>query len=427
MFRRSRRDLARWFTFLTGSILVAFAIAVYYREVASELATVDRSLYQRTRVMATNVRYRFQEGEWQLDLENVPLLGDQTVPLNSSLVYARWYDDEGQLVQFFGVPTADRLLHEPGFQTVEILQDNNLLMFERLRQLTMPIYRGGALLGYLQVATPLTTVEVKLNEFRMFVALAVPISVGLISWSSWLLGGVAMLPIRQTHQQLERFTADASHELRAPLTAILNNAQVGLMADAAEQQWRLQNVAALAESMSSLVSSLLLLARYPGTFLSESLKCVDLTPLLQELTDEFAAQSIAQSLHLTHHLPAEPVMVNAEPYLLRQAIACLLNNACNYTPAGGEVQLRLTVTGHRAIIQVEDNGVGIPAEDLPHLFERFYRVDKERSRQTGGFGLGLAIAQQVVAAHRGKLSVESILGTGSTFQIELPLTFNLEA
>jgi signal transduction histidine kinase len=115
------------------------------------------------------------------------------------------------------------------------------------------------------------------------------------------------------------------------------------------------------------------------------------------------------------------VIVLGDVGLLRQAVVNLLDNACKYSPAGGQVQLRLFTQSHWAVIEVLDNGIGIPEADLPHIFERFYRVDKKRSRKTGGYGLGLSIVQQIVSAHGGHISVKSVVEKGSTFQIILPL------
>jgi two-component system, OmpR family, manganese sensing sensor histidine kinase len=132
-------------------------------------------------------------------------------------------------------------------------------------------------------------------------------------------------------------------------------------------------------------------------------------------------QAAEKQLSLKSDLPKQPVETQAESDLLRQAVGNLLSNACKYTPAGGSVQLRLFTQSRWAVIQVSDSGIGIPPADLPHIFERFYRVDTKRTRQRGGFGLGLAIAKQLIEAHGGQISVTSVVGQGSKFQIELTL------
>ena len=239
-----------------------------------------------------------------------------------------------------------------------------------------------------------------------------------------MLGGVAMKPTKRSYEQLQRFTADASHELRAPVAAILSNAQVGLLApeDNSElPRQRLENIVDISKSMSALISNLLFLARHEGRLNPKDLRSVEIVAMLTHLSDEYQLIAEENRLSIITELPSEEITLLADPDLLQQAIKNLLDNACKYTPPQGTVKLKLFTQLRRISIQVIDSGVGIPPEDLPSIFERFYRVDSSRTRSSGGFGLGLAIAQQIVKAHGGEITVASKVEEGTTFQICLPL------
>jgi signal transduction histidine kinase len=424
MFHRSRSNLALWFTLTMGSILVVFAGVLYYRAVLDELDNLDRLLHKKSKLMTVNAKYDLRQK--QLDLDNVPLLGSNVPPQGTEFVYARWYDTKGQLVQFFGKTPEAQVTVTPGFHTLKTTFDSSkrAVTVIWLRQLTLPVYQDNLLIGYLQVATPLTSVQNNLAQLRLVLLLTVPATLGGIGLAGWCLGGIAMQPIRDSYDQLQRFTSDASHELRSPLSAMISYAQYGLLSksnDIEAQRQRFGKIFNVAKSMNTLVNNLLFLARHAGRLPPEFLQEVDFKSELLQIADEYATQEAAKHLNLTYALPNANVIVLGDTNLLRQAVVNLLDNACKYTPAGGQVQLRLFTQSNWAVIEVTDNGIGIPEADLPHIFERFYRVDKKRSRKTGGYGLGLSIVQQIVSAHGGHISVKSVVDKGSTFQIILPL------
>ena len=224
--------------------------------------------------------------------------------------------------------------------------------------------------------------------------------------------------LEEAFQAQRRFLADASHELRTPITAILGH--VGYLkrrTNPSEQQVEsLEVIARESERMRKLVGDLLELAESEAGWRFEP-RPVPLRPVLVEVAEEF---SPAFSGEIRLELPEEEVWVLSDPDRLHQVFANLVSNAIK---AGAKtITLRVRTPGSRAIVQVADDGPGIPKEHLPHLFERFYRVDKARDREKGGSGLGLAIVKAIVEASGGEVWVESEPGRGTTFSVALPRT-----
>jgi heavy metal sensor kinase len=223
--------------------------------------------------------------------------------------------------------------------------------------------------------------------------------------------------------RMKQFTADASHELRAPVALIRTTAEVTLQNERAAAEYReaLREILEESERTSQVVDSLMLLARTDSAKEFLELVPIDAREVLQGAIEQ--GEKLARSHRLTFaaNLRESPGPIHADPDALRRALLILIDNAVKYTPEGGKIEVSLERRDGFTIAAVSDSGIGIAREDIPHIFDRFWRADKARSREQGGAGLGLSIAKWIVDTHGGRIDVESELGKGSTFRLRLPL------
>ena len=229
--------------------------------------------------------------------------------------------------------------------------------------------------------------------------------------------------LEEAYRLQQRFVADAAHELRAPLTAILGNLDILSRTPNMPPQERAEAVAyadAEARRLSRIVGELLTLARADAGQTLER-RSVEFDRVLLDALSEVRPLSVGQRLELGQF---EPAMVQGDPDRLKQLAVNLLDNALKYTPADASISVDLQCSGDEAVMTVRDAGIGISAEDLPHVFERFYRADPARSRDPGGTGLGLAIVKWIVDQHEGDISIDSVARRGTTVTVRLPLFAN---
>lgn len=222
------------------------------------------------------------------------------------------------------------------------------------------------------------------------------------------------------------FIADMSHELRTPLTVVRANAEVALGLDrTCVHTELLEEISKEAEHMTHLVEDLLFLARSDAGAAPLAQELVNIRSFLTELAERSSVLARGRGATVQLDLAGEG-LVRIDRERIAQAVLILVDNAVKYSPADKTITLRSALHGAEVVIEVEDEGPGIPEQDLPLVFERFYRVDKARTRKQGGVGLGLAIAKSIVTAHGGRIEAESVLNKGTKMRYYLPLVTTLQ-
>ncbi len=223
----------------------------------------------------------------------------------------------------------------------------------------------------------------------------------------------------QAFRQQSRFVADAAHELRTPLAVMRTNieiVQIDQQATLADYQETVTVLEEMLDRLEQLVNSLLLLARQEYEMVEDD---VPLLSLLEELVADLAPLAEKQQVALRLYGDGEPV-ARGDSVLLARAFSNLIENGIRYNRPGGFVEIRVGEISNQAVVSISDNGLGISADQQTQIFDRFYRIDSSRSRQQGGAGLGLSIVAHIVQLHNGRITIQSLPGTGSTFTLYLP-------
>jgi two-component system, OmpR family, heavy metal sensor histidine kinase CusS len=333
------------------------------------------------------------------------------------------------------------------------------------RVLTNEVHAGGAAY-FIQVATPMHEVFEALEDYRWLLFLLSPALLIIASIGGYWMSRKALLPVDeisqaaqnithrnissrlsvpQSHDELQRlsetlngmldrleaafrriiqFTADASHELRTPVTLMRTTAELALRKPRTEAGYReaLLQILKELERTSVLIEELMLLARADSGIQMLNIETLDLSEKLRDACNEGRTLAEAKQIDFRSEMPNSPVLVEGDSRALHRLFLILIDNGVKYTAERGQVIVSLKTYDGFAVTEVHDTGLGIAEADLPHIFERFYRADKARSRDSGGAGLGLSIGRWIVEAHSGTIEAQSTQGHGSVFRVRIPLS-----
>lgn len=223
-------------------------------------------------------------------------------------------------------------------------------------------------------------------------------------------------------KRLSQFTADASHELRTPIALIRATAELTVRRERSADTYReaLRYIIDESDRTTGLIEDLLLLARANAGLPALQLDRTELAPLVRDVCEQGQILAQERQLEISSEVPEQPVFVAANDTALRRLLLLLVDNAVKYTPAGGRITVSVALDSSGPTVTVRDTGIGIPETALPHVFERFYRVDESRNREAGGVGLGLSIARWIAERHHAGLEAESVVGQGSAFRVRFP-------
>ena len=447
LFRRGRTRLAFWYAIVMGLILSLSGLGIYRSLVQSNWISLEREIESIAGTLHDSLEPMLPtSGDLTIVLRRILpelCIAEQPCNLNSTIIqrhtigisdrstyYIRLFDHEGKLLAFSpNLPSQiPPTLNPDQWQTFR--STNNI----RYHQFTIILHSSGAnhklnkisnyeSWGYLQIGRTLKTFDSEIDRIQWILAIGLPIALFFVTISSWWLAGLAMQPIYQSYRQQQHFTANAAHELRSPLASLLATVEALLhTSDPNPQntQTMLPIIERQGRRLSDLITDLLLLTSLEQNSIPKNFHSCCLNDLVNDLTEEMSELAIASDIQLTSQVPSIEINVLGNESQLYRLVSNLIANAIRYTPAQGYVHINLESHNHEAVIAVKDTGIGIPATEQSRIFDRFYRVNRDRDRKTGRTGLGLAIARAIVHQHQGQLFLESEIDQGSLFTVQLP-------
>lgn len=454
--RGIRMRLTLWYVALLAIILLLFSAFVYINLARTLNGNLDATVLSESRHIADSLEVKNGAAQFSEPAERFPV-GTLVILYDAT---GAWVSGTPPGSAFQAMALAATRPGAPNGKMASVLGTGS----EHWRVLTSPVVDNGRTIAVLQVGRSELDVRSALDRLLLLMGVAIPITLVLAVAGGLFLAGRALDPIdritraaarigaedlsrrlalpatpdevgrlagtfdrmlerlEEAFQRQRRFTADASHELRTPLALLSGRTEIALERPRTPAEYRqiLEGVRDDAVRMSRLLSELLMLARADRGQELLTLEALALDELTADTVG--ALVPLAEERDLTLETgPLRHCTVLGDQTRLTQLLVNLVGNALKYTPTGGTVTVSLAAEGGEALLAVTDTGIGIAPDHLPHLFERFYRVDAARSRDEGGAGLGLAISEWIVSAHGGRLEVESTVGAGSVFRARLPL------
>jgi two-component system, OmpR family, sensor kinase len=464
-FKSIRSRLTAWYVTLLAIILILFSVLLNYFLAKRLHESVDNSLTVSATVVATSATMRLSDSP----LPGLNQLFEQFMNQGNLNKFYRIYDGSGNVgsrsknisaSQFPLSQTAyaDALEGMNSYETFRVGGQ------QPIRVITMPILLEGKLINLVQVGTSLEAVQETLRNLKIFLFTAVPSVLILAALFARFMARRALKPISRiidtareigqgqelskripvlkikdelgqlaltfnemmnrlenSFAQMRQFSSDASHELRTPLTVLKGQNELILSKQRKPEEYQEVISSNLEEInyMSKVLEDLFLLSKSDENQVNLDCKQVDLRALVEEICKH--AEVLAEEKNVNIIISfLEPTEIKGDEVRLRQMVWNVLQNGIKYTQRGGELKISLQNEDEFALLTIQDTGIGIPEEDLPQIFNRFYRVDKARTRDEGGSGLGLSICRQIAEAHKGRIEVESKLGVGTRFKIRLP-------
>ena len=422
VFQQSRRQLTLYYSLIMAAFLVVLIFFVHQSMEWSMESEQARELVETAGRIAGGQEYLLQHPELLEDAEDWRM-GE------SDRLFFYVFDTEGEPVNFsrastqlepFVMDIISAWDKEPG--EVAVVSDQGRRRHVRVMMTAQPMMEDGEQIAVVYVGKDVTAMYNGLQKATYSLAALAVLALAVAAGVGHFLAGKAIVPLVEAYEKQRQFAADASHELRTPLSVVMASADLLENDPSITSPFLKQVIADVRDEvkkMTKLVSDLLFVARSDNQALKVKRSKVDLAAfadqtirLMQPLADKKKISLLREG--------EESLTAKLDEQKMKQLLLILVDNAVKYTLESGKVTVRILAPAAGKIrIEVEDTGIGISKEDKEKIFDRFFRVDKARSREMGGNGLGLAIAQEIVSLHGGKINVESELGKGTKFIVTL--------